>query len=97
MIATGNHGDFDSLRVAPRPYRTAFPYGEGGTACRDGRGGAMTDNLSRPLWGHPPHRGGQDRRRAIDNRPYRTAFPYGAGRGASCNSVKKTSTNGVSG
>ena len=20
MIATGNHGDFDSLRVAPRPY-----------------------------------------------------------------------------
>ena len=21
MIATGNHGDFDSLRAAPRPYR----------------------------------------------------------------------------
>ena len=33
MIATGNHGDFDSLRVAPRPYLRAIdnrPYGCGG-------------------------------------------------------------------
>ena len=63
MIATGNHGDFDSLRDAPRPY-----------GVRD-YGGRFIGNYGMIATGN---HGNFDSLRAAP-RPYRTAFPYGEG------------------